>query len=352
MNENTLQEEIKKGEALAVFQSVLEKDPNNILALNDKGVALNSLGRYGEAIKMFLDVLQKDQNNSNAVFNLISNYFAVAEWNKAHDIFLKYGHCLSQTDTEMIQKDLERNIPTIKSKEIPIVCSICKPSELRKSDDERIEVPDAAVQHMLNHHKIGRFEDFLTKIKSSAYPEPPSEPHLSITKKMMDTLFSKISLTFNAKVLDVGCGQGPALDLFKQKGFSPIGITLNSKDLSACRQKGHEVYEMDQSFLDFKDQEFDLIWCRHCIEHSIFPYFTLSEFFRVLKPNGYLYIEVPAPDTDCRHQTNNNHYSVLGKSMWTELIKRAGFKIFDIIDIRFEVPAGNDLYWAFWLQKV
>lgn len=118
MNENTLQEEIKKGEAfimnnkaeeaLAVFQSVLEKDPNNIIALNDKGVALNSLGRYGEAIKMFLDVLQKDQNNSNAVFNLISNYFAVAEWSKAENILKLYGDCLAQTDVNMIKNDLEK----------------------------------------------------------------------------------------------------------------------------------------------------------------------------------------------------------------------------------------------------
>jgi predicted SAM-dependent methyltransferase len=108
---------------------------------------------------------------------------------------------------------------------------------------------------------------------------------------------------------------------------------------------------MDQSFLDFHDEEFDLIWCRHCLEHSIFPYLTLIEFFRVLKRKGYLYIEVPAPDTSCKHQTNQNHYSVLNKSMWEELIKRTGFDMLVVNNIEFEVVAGTDIYWAFIQQK-
>ncbi len=107
----------------------------------------------------------------------------------------------------------------------------------------------------------------------------------------------KYTLPENSRVLDVGCGQGVALELFKKERFSAVGITINSEDVSVCRQKGYEVYEMDQSFLEFNNEEFDFIWCRHCLQHSIFPYFTLTELFRVLKRKGYLYIEVPAPDT-------------------------------------------------------
>ena len=80
---------------------------------------------------------------------------------------------------------------------------------------------------------------------------------------------------------------------------------------------------MDQSFLEFADNYFDFVWCRHCLEHSIFPYFTLQEISRVIKPEGYLYIEVPVPDTSCQNQTNKNNYSVLGKSMCLDLIKRS-----------------------------
>ena len=203
----------------------------------------------------------------------------------------------------------------------------------------------------LDELKVAKLERFLEKIKNDTYPEPLSEPHLSITRQMFDYFNKKCCLPSGGRVLDVGCGQGLALELFTEKGFRPIGITLNHEDLSVCRQKEYEVYEMDQSFLDFHDHEFDFIWCRHCLEHSIFPYFTLSELFRVLKPKGYLYVEVPAPDTSCKHQTNLNHYSVLGKSMWAGLIKRTGFNILDVVDISFKVPAGPDTYWAFIQQK-
>ena len=138
---------------------------------------------------------------------------------------------------------------------------------------------------------------------------------------------------------------------FQKRGCFPIGITLGKDDLGVCRDKGYEIYEMDQSFLDFKDGDFDFIWCRHCLEHSIFPYFTLAELFRVLKAGGCLYVEVPAPDTSCNHQTNQNHYSVLGKSMWSELIQRVGFRLLKVMEINFETSMGPDTYYTFIQQK-
>ena len=54
-------------------------------------------------------------------------------------------------------------------------------------------------------------------------------------------------------------------------------------------------------------------------------------------------MEVPAPDTSCQHQQNRNHYSVLGKTMLAGLIDRAGFRIRDVLDITFGVPAGPDM---------
>lgn len=198
---------------------------------------------------------------------------------------------------------------------------------------------------------IEKLEQFLEKIKGETYPEPPSGLHTSITQRMLNEFFSKYQLPDGATVLDIGCGQGVALELFVQRNLKPIGITLNGEDVRVCREKGYDVYEMDQSFLDFADATFDFIWCRHCLEHSIFPYFTLNEMFRVMKPGAYLYVEVPAPDTSCRHQANQNHYSTLGKNAWLSLIQRTGFNVLETLDINFQVPAGPDTYWAMVQQK-
>ncbi|HEV7665454.1 MAG TPA: class I SAM-dependent methyltransferase [Chloroflexota bacterium] len=203
----------------------------------------------------------------------------------------------------------------------------------------------------LKSNDVGKLDGFLERLAQDVYPEPPSELHESITAMMLDRLLANNPLSTNARVLDVGCGQGLALAKFADRGLQPTGITLGRDDIAACRQAGLDVREMDQSFLGFRDAEFDLVWCRHCLEHSIFPYYTLAEFQRVLHPGGLLYVEVPAPDTSSAHQTNPNHYSVLGKSMWLELMRRAGFALIDQVDIDFTVPAGPDTYWAFVLRK-
>ena len=185
----------------------------------------------------------------------------------------------------------------------------------------------------------------------ATYPEPASELHDGITAQMLERLWKFAALAPGARVLDVGCGQGVALKHFAARGLEAVGITLNAVDVEESVKRGFKVVEMDQSFLDFPDGHFDLVWCRHCLEHSVFPYFTLCGFFRVLKAGGWLYVEVPAPDTSCNHQRNPNHYSVLGRTMHAALMQRAGFKIVDFVDINFQLVMGPDTYWAYILQK-
>ncbi|MFQ3679238.1 MAG: class I SAM-dependent methyltransferase [Pseudanabaenaceae cyanobacterium] len=198
---------------------------------------------------------------------------------------------------------------------------------------------------------VEKLERFLAKIAAETYPEPITSLHTKITANMIERVRQRYGLGDRLRVLDVGCGQGVALERFAALGWEAVGITLNPTDVAACRERGFAVHQMDQSFLDFADNDFDFVWCRYCLEHSIFPYFTLSELFRVLKSGGYLYVEVPAPDTSCQHQANRNHYSVLGQSMWVQLITRSGFVVRDMFDIGFQVPAGPDVYWAMVGQK-
>jgi SAM-dependent methyltransferase len=198
--------------------------------------------------------------------------------------------------------------------------------------------------------RYARLDAFLQKLRGDIYPEPPSPVHTQISQQMFEVLRSHYPVPPGGKVLDVGCGQGVALELFRAAGLDPLGITLG-EDAEVCRRKGFNVRETDFAFLDFPDASFDLVWCRHAIEHSVFPFFTLAELHRVLKPGGVLYLEVPAPDTACGHQTNPNHYSVLGRSMWIELIRRVGFPQLRMRDLNFQTGMGPDTYWAFMTRK-
>lgn len=118
MGTNELNGKIQHGErlfldgqfeaALRVFETVLEKEPGNVAALNDKGVALNKLGEFQEAIRTFSEVLDKDNANGNAAFNLTANYISIGNWKGAESTLMKYQHILPQEDAEMIKKDIER----------------------------------------------------------------------------------------------------------------------------------------------------------------------------------------------------------------------------------------------------
>jgi len=199
--------------------------------------------------------------------------------------------------------------------------------------------------------QMNRLAAFLDKIESETYPENPSTLHSDITAMAIKHLLEKYTPSQGSLLLDVGCGQGPALAIFRDAGVKAIGITLNDEDVRICREQGFETYKMDQSFLEFDDGTFGAIWARHVIEHSIIPLFTLHEFSRVLAPGGVMYLEVPAPETTFHHERNPNHYSLFSKDVWYQIIQRSGFEIIDGLDCNVETPAGPDTFWGFLCRK-
>lgn len=201
------------------------------------------------------------------------------------------------------------------------------------------------------HPNIDRLVNFMHNLSSDTYPEAPSTIHSDVTAKAITYLFSSYSIPHGALILDVGCGQGVALQHFIERGCRPVGITLNEIDLEECHKQNYTVAQMDQSFLDFPEATFYLIWARHVVEHSIFPYFTLTEFARVLKPGGQLYLEVPGAETACRHELNVNHYSILSHTMWLSLLERSGFTISEAQKYFLKNEEGSDIYWAFFGEK-
>jgi SAM-dependent methyltransferase len=198
--------------------------------------------------------------------------------------------------------------------------------------------------------KSRRLFSFLESLHGDLYPETQSELHSNISRQVIERCVADGTLRRGDRLLDMGCGQGVALALFRRHGIDAIGITMG-EDYRVCRDAGYDVREMDFSFLDFEDATFDFVWCRHALEHSVFPLFTLHEIRRVLRPGGRAYVEVPAPDTIVRHENNPNHYSVLGMTMWLSLFDKAGFTLVGKQDIVFRLKVGPDAYHSFLLRN-
>jgi len=190
----------------------------------------------------------------------------------------------------------------------------------------------------------------MQEISRDTYPEPPSPIHDDITAKVIPDVVKHLKP--GAYVLDVGCGQGVALEHFKRLGFHATGTTLNDTDRKVLEEKGYVAKVAFQEDLPcIWSGHFDLVWARHVIEHSVMPYWTLHEFKRVLKPGGWLYLEMPAPDTSSNHQWNQNHYAVMSYSMWNALLIRAGLIINNAREWKFNTQVGPDSYFAFLCQK-
>jgi ubiquinone/menaquinone biosynthesis C-methylase UbiE len=76
----------------------------------------------------------------------------------------------------------------------------------------------------------------------------------------------------NAKVIDVGCGTGRTLMMFRKNGyFNSIGIDVSKKSIEACAKKGFiidkDIFLMDITKSKFKDKEFDVVFAEGLLEH-------------------------------------------------------------------------------------
>lgn len=198
---------------------------------------------------------------------------------------------------------------------------------------------------------LERLAEFIHKLQADVYAEAPTELHHEITRRALEYLAELVPVTPGMQALDVGCGHGPATQWFLSRGCEYRGVTLCEEEVLLGRLRGLPIDCMDQSFLDYPDASFDILWARHVLEHSPFPLFTLEGFRRVLKPGGVLYVEVPAPDTVSHHEKNPNHYSVFCKASWMALFERSGFGFIAGRDYFLDGPAGPDQYWGFYLAR-
>lgn len=194
-------------------------------------------------------------------------------------------------------------------------------------------------------------------VLGTVYDEGESPMHRALTERMVRDYVDPLKLNKDSRILDLGCGPGYFLDEMAKRGYTNmLGITLSNEDVTICQKKDYSVERRDMNFLTEKDESVDFLFCRHSLEHSPFPYITLLEYNRVLKPNALMYIEVPQPDCELNHEANKNHFSILGKSMWLSLLTRTGFDVtwYDVsYGVTFNDQRGDktENYYVFVCQR-
>lgn len=109
------------------------------------------------------------------------------------------------------------------------------------------------------------------------------------------SLFSE-ALPAAPVILDAGCGQGKSFQ-YLYKTFAPqrlIGLDADPLTLQLSGQEAQrqgfdvELIGSDCAELDVPDASVDILFCHQTFHHLVQQDRALAEFYRVLKPGGYL----------------------------------------------------------------
>lgn len=97
------------------------------------------------------------------------------------------------------------------------------------------------------------------------------------------------------RILDVGCGRGEMLGALQRRGADVYGTQLSeaAARVAASRIGPDRVFVGELVDARYPDAFFDCVTIWHVLEHVANPLQLLREVARVLKPGGFLYVEVP-----------------------------------------------------------
>ncbi|MGD0590388.1 MAG: class I SAM-dependent methyltransferase [Bacteroidota bacterium] len=149
-------------------------------------------------------------------------------------------------------------------------------------------------------------------------------------------------------VLEIGCGRGVMLEMFKEKGIQAYGIDLSDTTVKYCKGKGLEATCSDllSHLQSLQDGSIGGIFCAHVIEH-LKPEDAIEFFkqaYRVMKQTSKLVIVTPnAKDlrTTERFWMDITHVRPYPEKLLWMLLQREGFHIIQAFSDK--EPARNIL---------
>lgn len=130
-----------------------------------------------------------------------------------------------------------------------------------------------------------------------------------------------VRLFFNkCRVLDIGCGTGMFLKLYK----NAVGVDANLFMAEDCVRQGFTAEKGDINDLSaFESESFDGVFLSHILEHVSDP--KLNEVYRVLKPQGKLIVEVPI--NEAGFNSNPTHIHRFSEQELEHLVVSSGFRV-------------------------
>lgn len=109
------------------------------------------------------------------------------------------------------------------------------------------------------------------------------------------TLLNKLNIKADVHILDAGCGCGANM-LFMRRYGNVVGIDISKRAIHYSEQRGLKSVSFGSvNQIPFNDKSFELVTNFDVLGSiEVSEEQALSEFYRVLKPGGYLFLRVSA----------------------------------------------------------
>jgi len=133
----------------------------------------------------------------------------------------------------------------------------------------------------------------------------------------------------NTRTLDAACGEGYGAALLAETASSVEAVDISETAIAHARQRygdrsGLSFHVSDCISLPFEDKEFDRVVSFETLEHLLEQEQLLTEFRRVLKPDGFLMLSSPdkAVYSDQQNTSNEFHVKELYRDELEALVSR------------------------------
>jgi len=163
-----------------------------------------------------------------------------------------------------------------------------------------------------------------------------------IYRRRLVNLLKRFDDKEHVDLLDVGCGDGWMLDLYKSADPQRVrtyGVDFDQRVCDVAESFGHKTFCTRFEEYD-REQRFDIVNLSHVIEHVSDPMAVARKAIEVLRPGGLLVMETPNTDTwDCRISEKGawgayhipRHWNFYNPDSMRRLGEQAGFKLDDML---------------------
>lgn len=135
-----------------------------------------------------------------------------------------------------------------------------------------------------------------------------------------------LELVKNKVVLDIGCGDGYGSNLIAEHANEVFAMDIDKITINHAKASYKKVnlkfVEGDIRSIKFPDRTFDVVVCFETLEHVEEHFIVLSEFKRILKPNGLLIMSTPDKTnySEASNHVNPYHKRELNFAEYNELL--------------------------------